>query len=336
MSQTAHDADVTGSPRRRARKDLTPMPSPRHAAACSPDPTYRACSITRARRSRAEIAKIKGDIYAVLKADRPMTVRQVFYQLVARGTTEKTEAEYQGTVIRLLTDMCLQGKIPFAWIIDESRRTRETQTFDSIADAARDTAKFYRRNALRQCSDYVEIWSEKEALAGIIWDVAGDYDVPVNVSKGMPSLTQVYLTAVEIYRAAEANKYTYIYQFGDHDPSGVLIPEVIERRLNELCEKFDCPPPHVERIALTPQQIAQFDLPTRPTKREGNRHANGFAGDSVELDALPASELRAMVRECIEQHISAEALQTLRAAEESERVLLTAWADRVERGGGAP
>jgi hypothetical protein len=28
-------------------------------------------------------------------------------------------------------------------------------------------------------------------------------------------------------------------------------------------------------------------LPTRPTKREGNRHADSFEGENVELDALP-------------------------------------------------
>src|SRR5262249_30497173 len=148
-----------------------------------------------------------------------------------------------------------------------SRRRRENQTYDNIADAARDTAKFYRRNALRACPNYVEVWSEKEALAGVIEDAASDYDVPIIVSKGMPSLTQLYGSAIEIAHAAHAGKQTYIYQFGDHDPSGVLIPKTIESRLYQFCEKFDCQAPIIERVALTEEQIAQFDLPTRPTKR---------------------------------------------------------------------
>jgi hypothetical protein len=260
------------------------MPHARKTPARPAGAPYRAWSIKRARRSKAEIDDIKADIYAVLKADHPMTVRQVFYQLVALGTIEKTEAQYHQTVIRLLTEMRLEGEIPFAWIIDESRRTRQTQTFDNVADAVRDTARFYRRSALRECKDYIEIWSEKEALSGIIWDVASEYDVPVIVSKGMPSLTQIHDTAVEIRRAAEAGKITYIYQFGDHDPSGVLIPEVIERRLEELCrDKFDCPVPYVERVALTEEQIVEFNLPTRPTKRAGNSHAANFDGESTEL-----------------------------------------------------
>src|SRR5262245_63574564 len=91
-----------------------------------------------------------------------MTVRQVFYQLVVAGVIEKTEEEYQGTVIRLLTDMRMNDEVSFDWIVDESRRRRENQTYESIAAAARDTAKFYRRSALRNCPDYIEIWSEKD------------------------------------------------------------------------------------------------------------------------------------------------------------------------------
>jgi hypothetical protein len=297
---------------------------------------YKACSIKRVRRTKADIDDIKNDILAILKADNPMTVRQVFYQLVVRGMLEKTEQQYQGTVIRLLTDMRMDGSIHFSWIVDESRRTRQTQTFANVADAVRETAKFYRRSALRECSDYIEIWCEKEALSGIIWDAASDYDVPVVVSKGMPSLTQVFGSFQDIYRAAEAEKNSFIYQFGDHDPSGVLIPQALERRLNEFCEKYDCPAPYVERVSLTNEQIDEFNLPTRPTKREGNSHANSFEGESTELDALPAAELRRMVRECIEQHITPQALEILRAAEASERELITRWAGDHIGDGAAP
>jgi len=205
-----------------------------------------------------------------------MTVRQVFYQLVARGAIEKTEAQYQQTVIRLMTEMRLDGELRWDWVIDESRRSRVTQTFDSIEDALADTAKFYRRSALKQSDDYVEIWLEKDALAGSLWDVTSDYDVPLMVSRGIPSLTFLHGTAQHIRQAASWGKLTYVYQFGDWDPSGVLIPKSIERRLNELCKRLDCPAPIVERVALTKKQ-----------------------GESVELDALPPRVLRDMVREVI-------------------------------------
>jgi len=287
--------------------------------------TYRACP-TRRRRTKTEIARIRQAIHDVVAEDPPMTVRQVFYRLVVAGAVEKTEAEYQGTVIRLLTEMRLDGGMPYEWIIDESRRRRITQTYDSVADALEHTARFYRRSALQQAGDYVEIWCEKDALASVMWQVTSLYDVPLMVSRGMPSLTFLHGTAQEICKAFAAGKSAYIYQFGDHDPSGILIPQTIERRLDEMCEQLGCDPPVIERVALTEEMIATYNLPTRPTKREGNRHAAGFAGNSVELDALPPRVLRALVQEVIEDHISEHELNVLRTAEESEREQLRMFA----------
>ncbi len=92
-----------------------------------------------------------------------------------------------------------------------------------------------------------------------------------------------------------------------------------------MCARLRCPGPVIERVALTEEQIEEYDLPTRPTKREGNRHAESFEGDSVELDALPPRVLREMVTEVIEQHISPEETENLRVVEDSERELLRSW-----------
>jgi hypothetical protein len=283
---------------------------------------YVSGHIARRRRSPNEMGAVRQAIIATLKELRPQTVRQVFYQLVARAVVDKTENEYTRTVCRLLGDMRLDGTVPWDHIIDDSRRTRNTQTFDNITDALRDTAECYRRSALRESDVYIEIWSEKDALSGIIWEAASEYDVPVVVSKGMPSLTQIHDSFVNIARAAKAGKRSSLYQFGDHDPTGCLIPETIKTRLREFCNKHGCPYPTFERIALTRDQVERFNLPTRPTKRDGNHHARGFEGDSVELDALPADELRRLVTECIERHISPQQVDVLREAEASERDIL--------------
>jgi hypothetical protein len=274
---------------------------------------------------------IRKAIIGVIREDPPMTVRQVFYQLVARGVIDKSEEEYQRTVVRLMTEMRLSGRLSYDWVVDESRRVRITQTFDNITDAVEHTAQYYRRSALRETDTYLEIWVEKDALAGAMWDVTSDYDVPLMVSRGMPSLTFLHGSAVAIKQAADEGKYSYIYQFGDHDPSGVLIPQTIERRLNEMCQRLDCPPPTVERVALTEEQIRRYRLPTRPTKRKGNTHAQGFTGRSVELDALPPSVLRSLATKVIERHISSTQTQILREAEDSERKLLQMWGRKIKK-----
>lgn len=302
-------------------------------SAALPGPIYQACSTKRARRSKSDVSDLKQAIYNIVAADHPMTVRQVFYQLVQRGLIEKSEAQYQQTVVRLLTSMRIEGELPFAWIVDHSRRRLVTSTQTSMAEAVEDTAKFYRKSALRDSPAYIEIWVEKDALSGIMWDVTSVYDVPLLSSKGMPSLTFLHTTAEQIdFEWEIRDRPTYLYQFGDHDPTGALIPKTIEARLREFCPKADFT---VERVALTEAQITAHRLPTRPTKREGNRHAKGFEGESVELDALHPRTLKAMVTEVIERHITPSALSALRIAEESERDLLRAWGEQFGMGGEA-
>jgi hypothetical protein len=286
---------------------------------------FRECGPPRAKRSKADMTAIRDTIIAVIEQDPPMTVRQVFYQLVARGAIEKSEAQYKGTVIRLMGEMRLSGAMPWEWVVDESRRVRITQTFDNVADAVEQTAQFYRRSALAQSNDYLGIWCEKDTLAGVMEPITDEYDVPLMISHGMSSLTFVHGSALEIKRAAQHEKKTYIYQFGDKDPSGEVIARSLERRLTEMCEQLDCPPPRVKRVALTEAHIKRYKLPTRPTKLKGNTHAADFKGPSVELDALPPRILRNMLRTVIERHISPEQTLALRAAEDSERELLRMW-----------
>jgi hypothetical protein len=158
--------------------------------------------------------------------------------------------------------------------------------------------------------------------------------VPVISSKGIPSLSQLRISFENIQDATDAGKECFIYQFGDHDPTGCLIPRHIEKQINKWCDEEDYERPTIERIALTPEQIEQYRLPTRPTKRDGNPHAPGFRGESVELDALPSTVLRELVDMCIGQHISAHHVNILRIAENSESDLLKMLArEHTEQGG---
>jgi len=277
------------------------------------------------RRTSDDVEAVRKAIIEVLKVDNPQIVRQIFYQLVARSVIEKTENEYKHTVVRLCTEMRWQGRIDWDWITDESRTVHDTQTYDSLVDALEDTARFYRKNVLKQCPVHIEIWVEKAGLASVIWDTASDFDVPVVASKGVPSLSSLYECFSRIKRASYHGKKSYLYQFGDFDPTGCLIPKMIEDRLNKLCDSGSIARPIVERIALTKEQIRKYRLPTRPTKSEGNTHAKNFKGDSVELDALPVRHLTRLVRGYILRHINPNQVATLRASQESEGELLIAF-----------
>lgn len=82
-----------------------------------------------------------------------------------------------------------------------------------------------------------------------------------------------------------------------------------------------------ERISVTPEQIDLFNLETRPTKRSDSRAAK-FVGESVEVDAIPASVLRSIVRDAIEQHLDPRQLALTKRVEAEERDGLEALAGR--------
>jgi hypothetical protein len=261
-------------------------------------------------------------ILRVLAAERPASVRQVYYQLVGLGIVAKTEQEYKGTVCRLLAEMRLSGEIPFGWIADNTRWMRKPASYGGLEDALRRTAEAYRRSLWDRSPSYVEVWLEKDALAGVLFEETQRYDVPLMVTRGYPSLSYLYEAATAITANAQA---AYLYYFGDYDPSGVDIARNVETRLRAFAPGATI---HFERAAVNRDQIAALGLPTRPTKRTDSRAAT-FAEESVEVDAIPPDMLRAMVRDRIERHVDPHALRALALAEASERELLHALAAQV-------
>ena len=83
-----------------------------------------------------------------------------------------------------------------------------------------------------------------------------------------------------------------------------------------------------ERVAVTEEQIAEWNLQTRPTKKSDTR-SKKFKGASVELDAIPPAKLRELAAQIIERHVDRERLKVLAVAEEEERKGLEQIADRL-------
>ncbi|MCP4408797.1 MAG: hypothetical protein GY807_13740 [Gammaproteobacteria bacterium] len=266
-----------------------------------------------------EKVQLISDLIVIVHAQQPMTVRQVFYRATVKGLVEKTEAGYS-KIQRLLVEMRRSGLLPFQWIADNSRSVYRIETFDSPQDAVEMTAQFYRKSLWSQQPVHVEVWLEKDALTGVVRPVTSEYDIGLYVARGFASLSFLHTSAEMI---SEIGKPTYIYHLGDHDPSGLMAGEKIESTLRELAPEAEI---HFERIAVTPLQIQAWSLPSRPTKKSTHT-AQWSGGNSVELDAIEPDQLRALVRDAIELHLPRDEFSTLKVAEESERQLLTAWAE---------
>lgn len=256
-----------------------------------------------------------------LEEDQPMTVRQVFYRMVSVGAIGKSENEYNNTIIRLLKDMRLSGEIPFSWIADNTRWQRKPRTYSSLEQMLRAGAYSYRRALWDSQDTYVEVWLEKEALAGVLYDVTEEWDVPLMVTRGYPSISYLYDAAEQV---REIGKPAYLYYFGDRDPSGLDIERNVGERLREFAPNGEI---HLERVAVTEEQVDEWGLLTRPTKKTDSR-SKSFKGESVEVDAIPPRQLRVLVERCIRPHIDQRALDVVLAAERDEREILMRMAGR--------
>ena len=243
------------------------------------------------------------------EAGPPMTVRQIYYALVSMGAIPKTEAAYNQTCYHIL-QMRRRGAIPYSFISDNTRWMRKPDSYDSLSEYLKISKQAYRRALWADQQDYVEIWIEKDALAGVAFDITSEWDVPLMVTRGFPSETFVY-EAAESMKGKD--KPIFIYYFGDYDPSGVAIPENIREKLSGFGVRCA-----FEVVAVLPYQIRALNLPTRPTKRSDSR-AKNWEGGSVELDAIPVRTLREMFTNVIQNHIDREVLKKSLEIEEQER-----------------
>jgi hypothetical protein len=278
----------------------------------------------RHRSTKAEVEARREALLEIIEAGKPMTVRQVFYQATVHHLVEKAESGY-AKVQTDLTVMRRAGELRYDWLADNTRWQRKPLSFNSVEEALKHTATFYRRDLWADADVYVEIWLEKDALSGVIYPITALYDVPLMVARGYASLSFLHSAAEYINRL---DVPTHIYHLGDFDPSGVNAGEKIEETLREMAPNAEI---YFERTAVTEQQIDDWDLPTRPTKKTDTRSKN-FGDISVELDAIEPNQLRALVQDAIEQHISPRKFKALKAAEESERELLTRWTGRAPKG----
>lgn len=253
--------------------------------------------------SKKRMLKVLG--YAILsEAEEPMTLRQLYYRFVANDLIKNKESQYNylGEAIK---EARIEGAIPWEWIED---RTRGTDAGDH-ADIEPKNLFYERLKKLKSTPDdysrprwegqerYVEVWVEKEALAGVFASVASELKVVSFPNRGYTSVTMLKEAAE---RLDDAESDPIILYFGDFDPSGQDIERNIREKLNETFG-VDV---EVERVALTREQIDKHQLPPQFAKKSDSRYEDFVRehGDmAVELDALDPSLLRDLIRESVEE-----------------------------------
>jgi hypothetical protein len=267
--------------------------------------------------------QLEQDLLALLeRMEPPVSVRQVYYQATVHIGVDKTEAGYR-KVQQALLAMRRDGRVAYSVIADGTRWRRHPPAHDSLWDCLWHAQNDYRQALWRDIDHYVEVWCEKDALAGVLFPVTSKWDVSLMVARGYTSESYVYSAAEEVI---ETGKPTTIYYVGDFDPSGWQMGEFLEERFRAfgMPDNFQ-----FVRLGVTEPQARELEARglARETKATDSRtkaffQQFGHGRMSVELDAIEPSALRQMVSDAIEQHLPEGALERVEAEEETAKEVL--------------
>ncbi len=251
----------------------------------------------------------------VLTENHPMTVRQVYYQLVSRQVIENSRSAYQ-SVSNILVDARKDGTIPWDWIEDRLRRPRTVSMWDGLPEFAETVKRAYRRDVWAAQPAYIECWLEKDALSGIFENVLDPYGVTLNVGRGYDGWDSIHNAALRY----EARDDVSVLYFGDFDPSGEDMVRSLEKRIRF----FDCHP-EILKCALTKDDVKRYSLPPDVTKATDTRQSafvEKYGDIAVELDALPLNVLRGRILSEVESRMDLKALSEVKRLEKRERAKL--------------
>ena len=288
---------------------------------------YAASPLKRSRGTKAEMEERAAFLVSYARQHGPVTIPGLYYQAeVARVPgIDKTENGY-AKVQRQVLKLRRQKRLPYRYIADATRWMRKPTSYDSPEDAVREWSHSYRRNLWRDTETVVEVWLEKDALAGVVLPVTALYDVPLMVARGYSSET----FAFEAVAAREGDERPYhVVYLGDFDRSGLDAARALEEKLSRFAGEVGLTV-HFEQIAITLNQIREMHLPTREPKRNTAADRNWPHPFACELDAMPPDAMRLLVENAINRHLPKRQLRILKEAEESERSFLQEWADMME------
>lgn len=261
-----------------------------------------------------KLRQIDGIILEYQEEGYKLTVRQLFYQMVGRGLIDNNQSEYR-KISSLVVSARMGGLIDFDAIEDRVRVPRIPYWYTDPKDGISDLIKSYRLNRQIGQSWYTEVWSEKDALSGLLYDVTKEYHVRLVINRGYSSCSAMYQAFERFSNAISREQKCRIIYLGDHDPSGKdMIRDIIER-MEEfgISDQMEVIP-----VALTLGQINAFNPPPYFAKIKDPR-AKGYIKEygnvAWEVDALSPKTLKNVLEEAILEKMDMDLYNLMRESE---------------------
>lgn len=211
-----------------------------------------------------------------------LTLRQAYYQLVARGYIPNNERSYKN-IGNLINDGRLAGLIDWHSITDRTRNLRNNDHWNNPQEVIASARYSYLLDKWEGQPNYVEVWVEKDALVDIVGQACRPLDTPYFSCRGYTSQSEMWSAARRFIRQDDRENRIIIH-LGDHDPSGIDMTRDIQERLALFGADV-----YVKRVALTMTQIDTYNPPPNPAKLSDSRcrkYIDLYGDESWELDAL--------------------------------------------------
>jgi hypothetical protein len=259
-----------------------------------------------------------------------LTLRQLYYQFVARGYLENTAQSYK-RLGEIIGDARLAGRIDWDHITDRTRNARRNSHWEKPADIIESAAASFALDKWRDQRNYVEVWIEKDALVGVLEQACRPLDVTFFSCRGYTSLSELWAAAMRLQLEARKGKRIHVIHLGDHDPSGIDMSRDIEARLTLFLEHEQIGAPEVNRIALNMDQIRRYNPPPNFAKLTDSRisgYVRKFGSESWELDALEPTVLTALITDTVYELRDARLWAAAVKEEEAHRATLKTCAKR--------
>lgn len=226
-----------------------------------------------------------------------LTLRQLYYQFVARDLIENTPQSYKnlGAIIGRARKA---GLIDWDAIEDRTRGLAGVPHWEKPSDIIATAANSFRLDKWANQKHRVEVWVEKEALAGVIGQVCRRLDVDYFSCRGYGSLSEMYSAGKRLAAYEDNGQEVTIFHLGDHDPSGIDMTRDIEDRLYMFANQLV----YVERLALNMDQIEIYNPPPNFAKLTDSRagdYVRKYGYDSWELDALDPAVLDELITDAV-------------------------------------
>ena len=234
-----------------------------------------------------------------------LTLRQLYYQLVARGLIENSQKSY-ARIGNLVNDGRMAGHMDWNMIVDRARKTIANTHWKDPSEILESCARQFAIDKWCDQMVHIEVMCEKQALEGILIPICRKLDVRFTANKGYSSQSMMYRKGKYFSNLLEDGKIVRVLYFGDHDPSGLdMDRDVIER-----LKMFATLPKHSRsitftRAALTMEQVERYRPPENPAKITDSRakwYIKEYGQSSWELDALDPSVFKELVEEFVSKY----------------------------------